>query len=819
MPHLLEYQPYTEDSSLIYNDSKHLTSRISLEKTASMINHTSLTEFTASDDDIEEPINLEDKLYEEGASVSLPKDLFVQKLTNLIPMKTIFDKQSKLGKFFIHDNMIEELKKIKLENRDTLISNYSESLMEFAEELLRCLELRDKYQTLSGQNSYLNPVNSDTWETYPPPLPKGWHYNDEYGMIPEGEESYYYDEKLEPHYFGQTFDMKDYEKFFFERNRQSEKEEPHDVFFDKKLHAYQIPNFQHHLIVPKFSEYFKDLTRLIKLTNNKVGTSLSYRRLCYLYSKFEQYSLLNENKEVEICKLNPHRDFYNVRKIDNNVDLSMCMSRKALLNVINSKLEKEPKRVVYKEGDVELTLEQLFESYFNNDDEEEDSESPERERRLNIDDLFEFGIIDRNFEVLDHLKLDSSTDYGNIINDETLVRIDRTFLRMDNAIGGEYLADLIKQVCSDYERTKYQYGELGLNFNMIPTKEEAIDRWSSIANWVIDHKLISHNVKWIVRIPRNYSILKKMGKLDNFQNYLDALFKPLFEISLDPTKNLKLHYFLTKVSALDLLAGSFNKINDISLFEHRDLKPPSQWTDDSNPPYSYYLYYIFLNLSHLNKFRQSQNMNCLCLRNHTSSSAEAHSDPFGIISETLSSNFLIGKNIINGENLQQYPILQYIYYLKQIGITMSPLCWNKRIEILNDDERHNCNYETHPCIKFFKTGMKVALSTSKPLFSSLTRDPLIEEYSIANSIHKLGAVDVCELARNSVLLSGFNGLLKRHWIGVKYVKEDPKIAPGLDWKDSDDFAIQRCNVPNMRIRFRRDAVALEHQFIKEVAGM
>jgi len=35
------------------------------------------------------------------------------------------------------------------------------------------------------------------------------------------------------------------------------------------------------------------------------------------------------------------------------------------------------------------------------------------------------------------------------------------------------------------------------------------------------------------------------------------------------------------------------------------------------------------------------------------------------------------------------------------------------------------------------------------------QEPLVEEYTIASQILKLSRVDLCELARNSVLISGF----------------------------------------------------------------
>lgn len=42
----------------------------------------------------------------------------------------------------------------------------------------------------------------------------------------------------------------------------------------------------------------------------------------------------------------------------------------------------------------------------------------------------------------------------------------------------------------------------------------------------------------------------------------------------------------------------------------------------------------------------------------------------------------------------------------------------------------------------------------------LPQEPLMEEYSIATQVWKLSSCDMCELARNSVLMSGFSHKVK-----------------------------------------------------------
>ncbi|XP_073955570.1 AMP deaminase 2-like [Choristoneura fumiferana] len=54
---------------------------------------------------------------------------------------------------------------------------------------------------------------------------------------------------------------------------------------------------------------------------------------------------------------------------------------------------------------------------------------------------------------------------------------------------------------------------------------------------------------------------------------------------------------------------------------------------------------------------------------------------------------------------------------------------------------------------------------------------------------------MCELARNSVLMSGFSHELKQHWLGADYAREGPA---GND--------ITRTNVPDVRLSFRHDTL-------------
>lgn len=53
-----------------------------------------------------------------------------------------------------------------------------------------------------------------------------------------------------------------------------------------------------------------------------------------------------------------------------------------------------------------------------------------------------------------------------------------------------------------------------------------------------------------VQLPRLYNIYKGMGIVTSFQNILDNVFLPLFEVTVNPDSHPQLHVFLKKVHIL-----------------------------------------------------------------------------------------------------------------------------------------------------------------------------------------------------------------------------------------------------------------------------
>ncbi len=114
--------------------------------------------------------------------------------------------------------------------------------------------------------------------------------------------------------------------------------------------------------VPSLQEYFKDLDFLLGVISDGPVKSFAWRRLKYLEGKWNLYSLLNEYRELEGMKRVPHRDFYNVRKVDTHIHHSASMNQKHLLRFIKAKIKRFPDdTVIFRDGK-QLTLQEVFES-------------------------------------------------------------------------------------------------------------------------------------------------------------------------------------------------------------------------------------------------------------------------------------------------------------------------------------------------------------------------------------------------------------------------------------------------------------------------
>jgi len=76
---------------------------------------------------------------------------------------------------------------------------------------------------------------------------------------------------------------------------------------------------------------------------------------------------------------------------------------------------------------------------------------------------------------------------------------------------------------------------------------------------------------------------------------------------------------------------------------------------------------------------------------------------------------------------------------------------------------------------------------------------------VAAQIYKLSPADMCELARNSCVQSGFEMAVKRHWLGPEWYREG-----------KDGNLIHKTNVPNLRAEYRHATLSEERNMVRRL---
>ncbi|VDM60447.1 unnamed protein product [Angiostrongylus costaricensis] len=448
-------------------------------------------------------------------------------------------------------------------------------------------------------------------------------------------------------------------------------------------------------------QFLSDTERLTQMIVDGPLKSFCFRRLSYLQNKFQLHVLLNELRELHEQKAVSHRDFYNIRKVDTHIHAASSMNQKHLLRFIKKKIKTEANTVVLEKDNQPITMKEVF-------------------TKMGIDayDL-SVDMLDVHADRNTFHRFDKFNTKYNPVGESTLREI---FIKTDNYVGGKYFAEVLMEVLSDLEDSKYQHAEPRLSIY-----GRSKDEWDNLAKWAITHDVWSPNVRWLIQIPRLYDVYKAKNMVKTFDEILDNVFTPLFEVTNDPSSHPDLYRFLQQVSGID-------SVDDESKHEFvhfdRSTPTPPNYKDAENPPYNYYLFYMYANLTALNAFRRTQSLHCFCLHNYCC--------------------FFISTRI--------------------------------------------SFYQRNPLPEYLQKGLNVSLSTDDPLQFHYTKEALMEEYSIAAQVWKLSSCDMCELARNSVMQSGFEDKVKIHWLGPNYREE------GVLGND-----IYRTNVPDIRVSFRHEA--------------
>jgi len=366
---------------------------------------------------------------------------------------------------------------------------------------------------------------------------------------------------------------------------------------------------------PNFWLFCQDVNWIIKLISHGPAKTFCYKRLRLLQTRFHLHNMLNDGLERWETRNCLHRDFYNVRRVDNHVHHSACMTRKHLLRFIKSRLKGCPNVVVQEKGGKLITLTEFY-------------------NELNI----------KPHELsVDNLDIHSVKTYVHDVfqKSDEVTQLRTLFLKTDNYMKGRFLAELTAEVFEDFDQAKYNNAEFQLTIS-----GKSASEWDKLASWVCRNNLQANHVKWSIQIPRVYSIFRLGNLVQNFEEMLDNIFRPLFEVTVDPSSHPDLHLFLQ-------LVVSFDSVYDESLPERKlkNYPMPRDWDSTENPPYFVYSYYLYSNLFVLNSLREELGMNTFLWRPHSGESGD-----FG----HLAVSFMIADSIQHGIILKQTPVLQYL---------------------------------------------------------------------------------------------------------------------------------------------------------------
>ncbi len=144
-------------------------------------------------------------------------------------------------------------------------------------------------------------------------------------------------------------------------------------------------------------------------------------------------------------------------------------------------------------------------------------------------------------------------------------RLREIFLKNDNYIQGRYLAELTQGKSAPH-RVRSVYNDLPCRGHdrsraeQVPSEwqhpcSQAVrgvsssqkscewrisiygrkrDEWDKLAKWIVDNKLYSHNVRWLIQVPRLYDVYKQNGSIETFEDIVrSAYFRTILSRSGD----------------------------------------------------------------------------------------------------------------------------------------------------------------------------------------------------------------------------------------------------------------------------------------------
>jgi hypothetical protein len=155
--------------------------------------------------------------------------------------------------------------------------------------------------------------------------------------------------------------------------------------------------------------------------------------------------------------------------------------------------------------------------------------------------------------------------------------------------------------------------------------------------------------------------------------------------------------------------------------------------------------------------------------------------------------WLLAHGVNHGITLENEPALQYLYYIDQIPLALTPLSNDTLFKKL----RHS------PIPKFHRIGLITCIGTDDPLQFHTTHNPLLEEYAIAAKAFRLTPMDKSEMATYSIKASCFEHRWKEQWLGKTYWHGDPYVANNP----------LKSNLGDIRPHYRSEALQREMRYV------
>ena len=232
----------------------------------------------------------------------------------------------------------------------------------------KVLDIRRRYINISLQEPKHDPRNHENWKIYPPPPDPVWYEDRDRPFHSNwASASTFTDSNAQQtpklrkagQNIGADFDVSELLPLpgvSGQTTYELDQSSVYQVYKSQQALEAQEPIVQ----VPTLRQYYKDKDKFIDYSADGPSKSYTYRQLEILDSKFNLHKMENSYQEHTDCKKVPHRDFYNVRKVDTHVHHSACMNQKHLLRYMKSKVKKSPDEIVANRDGIDLTLAEVF---------------------------------------------------------------------------------------------------------------------------------------------------------------------------------------------------------------------------------------------------------------------------------------------------------------------------------------------------------------------------------------------------------------------------------------------------------------------------